>query len=161
MLKVFTNILHHRQEVLAYNFNSHAGVYKVIELCQSKNKSIKSVAWECFLECNYCSETRASIGNAGGIQLLLKKLNSFAPNEIPHHLFEILSDCSKDPSNRQHIKSSNALQFVINVIKQVTSKKALSLLLITVTAFYFDEESFVFMVKRLNLVETLTYVLHK
>ena len=161
MLKVFTNILRHRQEVLAHNFNSHGGVYKIIELCQNKNKSIRAVAWDCFLECNYCSGTRASIGNAGGIQLLLKKLNSYVPNEIPPNLFEILSGCSKDPSNRQHIKSSNALQFVINVIKQVKSEKSLINLLQTITMFYFDEESFVFMVKRLSLVDTLTYVLQK
>ena len=93
--------------------------------------------------------------------MLLKKLNSYSPNEIPLHLFEIMSACSKDPSNRQHIKSSNALQFVINVIKQVNSEKAHIQLLHVLTAFYFDEESFVFMVKRLNLVDTLTYVLQK
>ncbi|KAI6656478.1 Armadillo repeat-containing protein 5-like [Oopsacas minuta] len=161
VLKIFTNILRHKKDILASSFNSHGGVYKVIELCQSKNSQISSVAWECFLEFNNSSETRASIGNAGGIQLLLSKLSSYPPNEMPQHLIDIMSGCSNDPSNRQHIKLSNALQFIIDVLKEVNSVKTKIQLLHTINHYYYDEESFVFMVKQLKLVDTLTHLLQQ
>ena len=80
---------------------------------------------------------------------------------MPQHLLDILSACSKDPSNRQHIRHSNALQFIINVLKHVNTVKVQIQLLNIIIAYYFDEESFVYMVKQLNLVETLTHILQQ
>ena len=161
MLKILTNILNQKQDSLASQFNENAGVYRTIELYQHKNSDVRRAAWDCFLACNHSSETRASIGNAGGIQLIVNKLNSYKPVDIPYHLPEILSTCSKDPSNRQHIKSAKGLQLLINLLKQVRTVKIQIQLLQTITSYYFDENTFTDMVKHLNLVDTLTYILEQ
>ena len=112
-------------------------------------------------ECAKCSDGKAVLSRAGGIEYLVRMLSSKLSQDehIITQTISCLCLCCRDVHSRQKLRDCGGLHIIVEILRNEQHVALHSDILSALVCYYFDENTLRYMVRCLGLIRSLVYQL--
>lgn len=134
----------------------------LVKLCAHPKPKVSDLAVKVLLQCTKNSDGRVALGSAGGVETLVRYLDSCVPSSL---LFQEITSavctCCREVISRQRLRDCGGLERLIEMLAKPEFASLHMDILSALICYYFDENTLKFMVKKLGLLKALTYHLQE